>query len=342
MKKQSKMRVISLSLILFLLIIVVVPTKSTAAQQTVNLGTSSRFAVLAGSTITNTGTTTIDGTVGADIGLYPGTAFDGRTNVTISGGEIHMTDTNASKAKDDLLTAYNDAAGRPLDVTIAADLGGTTLSPGTYKSESSIQITGTLTLDAMGDPEAIFVFQAGSTLTTASYSTINLVNGAQFSRVFWQVGSSATLGTYSHFEGHILAMESITANTGAKIMGQLLAQNGAVTLDSNSISNGINIAIVTPTPMIIPTPIITPTPMVTPTPTVTPAVTPTVTPTPTITPTPTVTPTPILVIAAPTTAPGTVTGGQLPKTATPWYNVFLAGTVLTLVGGIMAWSNRKH
>ena len=145
----------------------------------------------------------------------------------------------AIKAKDDLVTAYNDAAGRTPVTTIPSELGGRTLTPGTYDSvDGTFKITGKLTLDAKGDPNGVFVFKTASTLVTASASDVNLINSARFCRTFWQVGSSATLGTNSHFVGHIFAMQSITATTGATVQGQLLARNGAVTLDTNTITNG--------------------------------------------------------------------------------------------------------
>ena len=174
-----------------------VPTVSLAAQPTVNLGTTSTFAVLAGSTITNTGTTTINGSTGADVGLSTGTVFSGRESVTINGA-VHLADAVAIKAKADLVTAYNDAAGRTPVTTISSELGGTTLKPGTYDSaDGTFQITGKLTLDAQGDPDGVFVFKTGSTLKTASASNVNLINSARFCRTFWKVGTSATLGTNS-------------------------------------------------------------------------------------------------------------------------------------------------
>ncbi|MDR3585565.1 MAG: ice-binding family protein, partial [Desulfosporosinus sp.] len=234
-----KMQFISLMLILLLVIMMAVPTMSMAAQPIVNLGTTSTFAVLAGSAITNTGTTTISGNAGGDIGLSPGSAFTGQASVTTSGA-IHLADASASVAKDDLVIAYNDAAGRIPVTRIPSELGGTTLTPGIYNSaDGTFQITGTLTLDAQGDPNGIFVFQTASTLITASGSNINLINNALPCQTYWKVGSSATLGTNSHFEGHVFAMESITATTGATVKGQLLARNGAVTLDNNIITNVI-------------------------------------------------------------------------------------------------------
>lgn len=249
MKKSHRKIIVSLVITLSIMATIADPA-SAAVPVKVELGTTSTFAVLAGTTITNTGTTTISGDAGGDVGLYPGTAFTGQASVTLSGA-VHLADDVASIAKDDLVSAYNDAAGRTPTTAISADLGGgTTLYPGVYNSASSIGITGTLTLDAQGDPEAAFIFQAGSTLTTASNSRIILANGARFCRVFWQVGSSASLGTNSIFVGHILALTSIAANTGAVIQGQLLARNGEVTLDSNTITNGICLTAVVVRPLI--------------------------------------------------------------------------------------------
>jgi len=248
MKILKKMRFVSLLLTLFLAVIMALPTTSMAAgQATVNLGTTSTFAVLAGTTITNTGATTINGTVGGDVGLYPGSAFPGLSDVTLSGA-VHINDTVAIKATTDLVAAYDDAAGRTPVTRIPTELGGTTLKPGIYDStDGTFKITGTLTLDAQGDPEGVFVFKTNTTLITMAGSNVELINSARFCRTFWKVGSSATLGTYSHFEGHIFALTSITAKTGASVQGQLLARNGAVTLDHNTITNG-TCETTTPTP----------------------------------------------------------------------------------------------
>jgi hypothetical protein len=200
-----------------------------AAQPPVGLGTAESFAVLAGQTVTNTGPSTITG----DIGVAPGTAIAGLLAVT---GAIHLGDLASGRAQSDLTTAYNDAAGRTPPVSVAADLGGLTLAAGVYASASSLGLTGTLTLDAQGDPNAVFVFQAGSTLTTASRSQVNLVNGAQACNVFWQIGSSATLGTASGFAGNILALTSISVNDGVTVKGRALARNGAVTLINDTIA----------------------------------------------------------------------------------------------------------
>lgn len=229
MKNVSKY--ISVALMISIIIMTFGSTVSMAAELKVELGIVDDFAVVAGSTITNTGTTTING----NIGLHPGTDFDGQASVIIT-GDVHLTDGVASQAKSDLLAAYNDAAGRALNTT-GSELGNRLLIPGVYTSASSFQITGTLTLDGQNDPDAVFIFQMGSTLTTASGSNIELINGANFNNVYWQVGSSATLGTNSEFSGNILADESITAATGARIDGRLLAIGGAVTLDNNVITS---------------------------------------------------------------------------------------------------------
>ena len=222
-------------------------TIGSAAQPKVNLGLTSSFAVLAGSGITNTGPTTASGSDGANFGSSPTGTFTGDTLVTTTGTKYTAVDAAVTSAKVDLTTAYNDAAGRTPATTVSADLGGQTLVSGTYNSASSLGLTGTLTLDGQNDPDSVWVFQAGSTLTTASASSISLINGADPCNVFWQVGSDATFGTNSTFVGHVLALTSITATTGATFQGQLLALNGAVTLDTNTITNDACVA-VTPSP----------------------------------------------------------------------------------------------
>lgn len=210
-----------------------------AAQPPVNLGTAGAFAVLGGQTVTNTGPTVVTG----DLGVSPGTAVTGFPPGTVA-GTVHAGDAVAAQAQADLVTAYDDAAARTPAALVSGDIGGRTLTPGVYRSGSSLGITGTLTLDGQGDPNAVFVFQMGSTLTTAGASAVNLINGAQVHNVFWQVGSSATLGTNSAFSGTILALTSITVTTGVNILGRALARNGAVTLDSNIITKaapGVNI-----------------------------------------------------------------------------------------------------
>ncbi len=251
MKLFKKARFMPLLLILLLILVMTAPTMILAAEPTVNLGSTSDYAVLAGSTITNTGTTVINGSGGGNVGLYPGTIFTGETSATISGA-VHLADAAAGLAKDDLVIAYDDAVGRLPVTRIPTELGETTLTPGVYDSaDGTFQITGTLTLDAQGDPDGVFIFKTASTLITASDSNVVLTDGARYCRTFWSVGSSATLGTNSHFVGHIFAMSSITATTGATVQGQLLAHNGAVTLDSNTITNGVcDTAVITPVPVV--------------------------------------------------------------------------------------------
>ena len=210
----------------------------------ITLGTAGNFAVLAGSTVTNTGPSFIDG---GDVGVSPGSAITGfPPGGVVPPYTMHAADAVATQAQSDLTIAYDAAAGlsRTQDLT-GQDLGGLTLVPGVYSFSSSAQLTGTLTLDAQGDPNAQFVFQIGSTLTTASLSSVRTINGGSTPgcTVFWQVGSSATLGTHTAFQGHILALTSITLNTGASILdGSALARNGAVTLDTDHIVNCVGSA----------------------------------------------------------------------------------------------------
>jgi hypothetical protein len=154
----------------------------------------------------------------------------------LAGGTIHKADGAAAGAQTALAAGYVDAAGRTGGTTVAGDLVGQTFTPGVYKSTSSLAISGNVTLDAQGDPAAVFIFQIASTLTTASASHVVLANGASACNVFWQVGSSATLGTNSVFKGNILALTSITMTTGVNLEGRALARNGAVTLDTNVIT----------------------------------------------------------------------------------------------------------
>jgi len=200
-------------------------------QTTIPLGSAANFAVLAGSTVTSTGLTVISG----DLGLSPGTAVTGFPPGIVNGA-LHTGDPTAAVAEADLTNAVNVANALTLPILLAGDLGGRTLVPGLYKSTSSLAVTGALTLDAQGDPNAVWVFQIASTLTTLTGSQIILTGGAQAANVFWVVGSSATLGTTSVFKGTIMAYASITITTGATLDGRALARTGAVTLDSNIIT----------------------------------------------------------------------------------------------------------
>jgi len=204
-----------------------------AAEAPVALGSAASFAALAGTTIT---VTAASGTIiSGDIGVSPGNTVTGFPPAIID-GTIHAGNATAAQAQADLTIAYNDAAGRATaPVTVAGNIGGMTLNPGLYKSTSSLAISsGDLTLDALGDPNAVFIFQIASTLTTTSGRKVILTGGAKAANIFWQVGSSATFGTTSVFHGTIMANISITFNTGATLGGKALARTGAVTLDSNS------------------------------------------------------------------------------------------------------------
>ena len=205
---------------------------SAGSQALPALGGADSFVVLAGSTVTSTGATALTG----DLGVSPGTAVTGFPPGTLT-GTISAGNATSATAMTDLTTAYNDVAGRTVaPVTVAGNLGGLTLPPGLYKSTSSLAISsGNLTLDAQGDANAVFLFQMASTLTTTSGRTVVLTGGAKASNVFWQVGSSATLGTNSVFKGTIMANQSITMATGASLNGRALARIGAVALANNAV-----------------------------------------------------------------------------------------------------------
>jgi hypothetical protein len=210
-------------------LLAIAPIASAAGPAAPGLGTAASFAVLAGAGITNTGPTTING----DVGTFPTATQTGFGSVTVNGAN-HAGDSVTQGAQTDLTTAYNTAAGSGPTTPVAADLGGQTLTPGVYNSASSLGLTGTLTLS--GTSTDVWIFQAGSTLTTASGSRVAFIGGATSCNVFWQIGSSATLGTSSAFKGTILALTSITLTTKATIEGRALARNGAVTLDTNLIT----------------------------------------------------------------------------------------------------------
>lgn len=221
---------------LFLGLVLLGATTAVAAgsgQPPVPLGTAGPFAVLAGQTITNTGPSTISG----DLGVDPGTAIVGFPPGVQVTGTQYRADGVASGAQSALTTAYNNAAGRtPSTPVLANTLANQVLAPGVYSSTSGLAVGGTVTLNGGGNPGAVFIFQAGTTLITASNTTIALTGGAQACNVFWQVGSSATLGTGTTFVGSVLALTSITAETGSTVSGRLLARNGSVSLDDSTVT----------------------------------------------------------------------------------------------------------
>jgi hypothetical protein len=209
------------------LVFVAVPIAAKASP--VNLATTQPFVVLSGAGVTNTGPSVLNG----DLGVSPGTSLTGFSAPAVVNGATHDNDAVAAQAQSDLTTAYNVAAGQPVppgnDLT-GTNLGGRTLDPGAYGFSSSAELTGQLTLDAHGDPNAQFVFVIGTTLTTESASSVILTNGASPCNVFWKVGSSATFGTTTAFEGNVFALASISVNNGVTVLGRLLARSGEVTL----------------------------------------------------------------------------------------------------------------
>jgi hypothetical protein len=201
----------------------------------VNLATAGPFAVLAGTTVTNTGPSVLNG----DLGVSPGTAIEGFTFPAVVNGATHENDEVAAQAQLDLTNAYNVAAGQavePADDLSGTDLGERKLSPGAYRYTSDALLTGALTLDAEGDPNAQFVFLIGSELKTESASSVLLVNGASPCNVYWQVGSSADIGTTTAFQGSVLALTSISLKNEATVIGRMLARNGQVSLINNVIT----------------------------------------------------------------------------------------------------------
>ena len=217
---------------------------SAYAQTAPTLGAAESFVVLGATTVTNTGPSVVTG----DLGVSPGSAVVGFPPGVVIGGAIHAADALALQAQNAVTTAYNDLAGQPCTTDLTGqDLGGMVLTPGVYCFSTSAPLTGTVTLDAQGNANAVFIFQTGSTLITASSAVVSLINGAQPCNVFWQVGSSATLGTSTTFVGNILALVSITLTTGATVDGRALARTGAVTLDTNTIDATACAAVPVPT-----------------------------------------------------------------------------------------------
>lgn len=204
--------------------------RASAATPPIGLGTATSYAVLAGSTITNTGASELHG----DRGLSPGTAVTGFPPGMLN-GESHTADAEALQAQSDLTVAFVDAAGRTPETAVAAELGGSTFGPGVYVGPT-LELTGSMTIDAGGDPDAVFLFKTNSTLVTGSDSSVVLIGDADPCNVYWLVNSSATLGTGTDFVGTVMALTSISANSGADVDGRLLARNGAVTFDDNVIT----------------------------------------------------------------------------------------------------------
>lgn len=229
-----KFRLFSFSLLALILPLLAPPANADG----VSLGTAAAFAVLAGSAVTNTGSSVI---ITGDLGVWPGTAVSGfPPGIVTPPGTIHSGDAVAQQAQVDLTTAYNTLAGESVTkVLTGTNLGGLTLTPGVYFFATSAQLTGTLILNAEGLANASWVFQIGSSLTTASNSVVSIINPGSNDSLYWQVGSSATLGTTTDFAGNIVALTSITLNTGATDeCGRILASDGAVTLNDNTISTG--------------------------------------------------------------------------------------------------------
>ena len=218
-----------------------------AAGVPVTLGMAGTYAVLGATTVTNTGASVLVG----DLGVSPGTAITGFPPGSVT-GTTHAGDAFAAQTHSDLVSAYLEAEGLAPTAGVAGDLIGQTLTAGVYKTASSIGLSGTLTLDGGTDLDAVFVFQIGSTLTTAAQSNISLINGAQACHVFWQVGSSATLGASSVFKGTMMAMASITVGAGTDIEGRALARDAVVTLDSDTITTPGCLAAPTTTTTMVP------------------------------------------------------------------------------------------
>jgi len=295
-------------------------TANAAIVPTVGLGTAATYSILAGTpAITNTGATTID----RDVGIHPAASITGFPPGII-GGAIHAGDAVALQAKSDLVIAYNDAAGRTGSVVAGGTLGGQTLVGGVYNAGGvTLDLTGTLTLDGANNPNSVWIFQATSDLITASTSSVVFINGGSPCNVFWQVTSSATLGSGSSFVGTILAMTSITLDSAVTVQGRALARNGDVTL----INDHFNTSTCNAAPPVVVPPTRPPfTPAPTATPTVAPAATPIATTSSTVAPT-----------AAPTAARAVAATKNLPatNTAESWSPLTMFGLALASFGALL-------
>ena len=229
---------------LLILPAILAPAILATTSQAQVLGSASQFAALGGSAVTSTGDTILNG----DLGVAPGTAITGFPPGVVN-GTTYGAGSVALQAQSDALAGYNFLKTElSIQDLTGIDLGGLTLDAGVRSFSTSAQLTGTVILDGQGNPNAIFDFQIGSTLTTATASSVILINGAQADNVHWAVGSSATLGTTTAFAGDIVADASITLDTGANVSGSLVALNGAVTLDDNTVTSDANIAAAVPEP----------------------------------------------------------------------------------------------
>jgi hypothetical protein len=225
---------------LALIAAVMLPSLSAVADAQTALGASTPFGVLGGSGVANTGATTIKG----DLGVYPGTSITGLSTITVDGA-VHQTDAAAQAGQFDAASAYSVFAAMPFTSNLTGqDLGGRTLLPGVYFFHDEAQLTGSLLLDFLNNANSKFIFQIGSTLTTAAGSSIAVLNGAPGAGIFFDVGSSATVGANSVFLGNILALQSVTLNSGATVCGRAIALNATVTLNQNTVSNDCTIATV--------------------------------------------------------------------------------------------------
>ena len=288
------------------------------ATAALNLGTASTYAVLGGTSVTNTGSSIISG----NIGVNPGTSFTGMPPLVQSSGTINTANAAALQAQSDLTAAFLVAAGLTPFTNITGDLGGQTLVSGVYRG-GAIGLTGTVTLT--GDASSVFVFQASSTLITASGSNVVLTGGVSPCNVFWEVGSSATLGTTSTFNGSIMALTSVSLNTGASVQGRVLAQNGGVTLDGNTVIDTCSATTATTTTSSTTTSTTTPT---------------TTTPTTTTTAATPVTTTTAPVI--PIGSPGTGFGGTAGSGSNPLNLIGFGALGLAGIAGGMALRARRH
>lgn len=324
---------------------VVHPSIAYAADPPVDLATASSYSVLGGQTVTNTGPSFL----AQNLGVSPGTEAPGFLPGQVA-GETHLADAASLQAQTDLTSAYTDAAGRTPFTSLAVELGGTTLTPGVYRLPSA-QLTGTLTLDTQGDPAAVFIFQIDATLITGSDSQVVFLDEESTCSVYWQVASSATLGTDSSFIGTIMASTAISLETGADLEGRALAQTAAVTLDDNIITAPV-CDVTPPTPPAVDVPPVDVPPAVAPPVVAPPATVPSVTvpsvpaapvpdagvvspvvDAPTVQATPAATPPPADTVPA---------GPQLPVTGTSSVPLAAAAAALTLVGvGLLAVRRRR-